>query len=81
MEGRTNGSSFTFGIVEKIGFDRLTCNPALQSNFEAFTCSVDMYSGPGVIMLRSLFWFHRHIKTCTTGFSGRKFLNMVLSGK
>ena len=80
MDGCTNGRSFTFGIDERIGFVWPACNPALQGNFEAFTGSTDKHSGPGA-QLWSLNWFDRHINTCSTGFSGRKFVDMVFSGK
>ena len=80
MDGCTNGRSFTFGIDERIGFVWPACNPALQGNFEAFTGSTDKHSGPDA-QLWSLNWFDRHINTCSTGFSARKFVDMVFSGK
>ena len=79
MDGYTNGRSFTFGIDERISFVRPACNPALQDNFGAFTGSTDKHSGPSA-QLWSLNWFDRHINTCSTGFSGSKFVDMVFSG-
>ena len=79
MDGCTNGRSFTFGIDERIGFVWPACNSALQGYFEAFTGSTDKHSGPSAQQLWSLNLFDRHINTCSTGFSGRKFVDMVFS--
>ena len=80
MDGCTNGRSFTFGIDERTGFVWPAFNPALEGNFKALTGSNDEHSGPGA-QLWSLNWFDRHINTCSTGFSGRKFEDMVFPGR
>ena len=80
MDGCTNGWSFTFGIDERIGFVWSTCNTGLQGNFGALAGSTDKHFASGA-QLWSFNWFDRHINTCSTGFSGRKFVDMVFFGK
>ena len=80
MDGCRNGPSFTFGIDERIGFVWPAANPALQGNLEDFTGSTDKHSCPGD-QLWSLNLFDRHINICSTGFSVRKFVDMVFCGK
>ena len=80
MDGCTNWRSFTFGIDERIGFVWPACNPTLEGYFEDISGSTDKHSGSSA-QLWNLNWFDRHINTCSTGFSGRKFVDMVFSGK